>query len=283
MFKIRLNLFKVLLASLALYQSLWCQTQMQLQEQLERAAKENPLRFGANIEAYTNAQNQNQASATSYTLFMPNLTYVLGNGHSLRTTFFLEKQLSGFQEERIQRDSRITYNIPRLMTGTSFFVNGQFSLIAPISQNSQMADDTIGGFDLAPIIIMNTSGILKGSSLVYIPRYRRLFHEFTTDRSGQQLVNQSLVHIFAFDYSINDKWLYSMAYVHVNSWRYNGLALDDAYFFNNQIMYNISSRTNVYFGVGQLGSYSSRAGATDQTFQPYDARIAEFFLGFGLL
>ena len=191
----------------------------------------------------------------------------------------LEKQLSQGYQEGFFLDSRLGYTRVGLLDNDYFRLNQRVALIYPTTENTKRKQDMLSGLEINPAFSLKSSILPEGVSIGYTPRYRRRFHKFTTDRSGTYLVNQSLMHFLSAGYSFTDNLSLSTLFLYVQSTRYDGTRVDDAYLTNFELSYKINSSIRVQAGVLTGGTVAEQELGPDQNVRVFDNNDSFYNLG----
>lgn len=232
------------------------------------------------ISANTDFKETSDETKNYYSQFTLNLFYDLEGGNNIGLFIPMQKDLSGEFEEKFFLDSRLSYAQNGLYKSENLIFNMRYGFLYPTTEASKVRDEMIAGLELNPTLIFPLSKLVKGLTFIYIPRYRKRFHRFTTNRAGESLVTDSLLNIMVANYAFAEKWYFSSTLLHVASQRYDGARTDDSYLTVQEIGYQYNAQMVFTMGIMQGGNVINRQYGEDDSIEVFDANSSEFYTGF---
>jgi hypothetical protein len=154
------------------------------------------------------------------------------------------------------------------------------AFLYPTTETSKVRDEMVGGIRIEPNSYISFSKLVKGLTFIYIPRFRKRFHRFTTNRAGESIVNDSLLNIMVANYSFAEKWYFSSTLLHVMSQRYDGARTNDSYLTVQEIGYQFNSQMVFTMGIMQGGNVLNKQYGEDESIEVFDSNTSEFYTGF---
>jgi hypothetical protein len=232
------------------------------------------------ISANTDFKETSDETKNYYSQFTLNLFYDLEGGNNIGLFIPMQKDLSGEFEEKFFLDSRLSYAQNGLYKSENLIFNMRYGFLYPTTETSKVRDEMIAGLELNPTLIFPLSKLVNGLTFIYIPRYRKRFHRFTTNRAGESLVTDSLLNIMVANYAFAEKWYFSSTLLHVASQRYDGARTDDSYLTVQEIGYQYNAQMVFTMGIMQGGNVINRQYGEDDSIEVFDANSSEFYTGF---
>lgn len=251
----------------------------QLDPSLASGGREG-LRGQITLDGYTDFKETESEDKVYYMQSILNVFYDLKNGDNIGLFVPMQKDLYGEFEEKFFLDSRLAYSQNGIIRNENLMFNMRYGVLYPTTENSKVRDEMTFGLELNPTFIVPMSKLLPGLTAVYIPRYRRRFHRFETNRAGEFLVNESLLQIFVLSYQVSPKWDISTTLLHVMSSRYDGARTDDSYLTVQEVGYRMSSNVRARMGIMTGGNIINRQFGDDDTVEIFDENSTEFYTGF---
>jgi len=238
------------------------------------------LRGMLGVSGVTDFKETTDDTKNYYSQFTLNLFYDLEGGDNIGLFVPMQKDLTGEFEEKFFLDSRLSYAQNGIYKSENLIFNMRYGFLYPTTEASKVRDEMVGGIELNPTLIFPMSKLIPGLTFIYIPRFRKRFHRFTTNRAGEYLVNDTLLNIFVANYSFAQKWYVSSTLLYVSSQRYDGARTDDSYLTVQELGYNYSSKLIFNAGIMQGGNVISQQYGSDQTLEVFDKNTTEFYTGF---
>jgi hypothetical protein len=232
------------------------------------------------ISGNTDFKQTSDETKTYYSQFTLNLFYDLDGGDNIGLFVPMQKDLSGEFEEKFFLDSRLSYAQNGIYRSENLIFNMRYGFLYPTTETSKVRDEMIAGLELNPTLIFPLSKLVKGLTFIYIPRYRKRFHRFTTNRAGESLVTDSLLNIMVANYSFADKWYVSSTLLHVASQRYDGARTDDSYLTVQELGYQYNAQMVFTMGIMQGGNIINKQYGESESIEVFDANASEFYTGF---
>lgn len=244
------------------------------------AGNRKGLRGQVTFDGYTDFKETEADDKVYYMQSILNVFYDIGNGDNIGLFVPMQKDLYGEFEEKFFLDSRLAYSQNGIIKNENLMFNMRYGVLYPTTEASKVRDDMTFGLELNPTFIIPLSKLVTGLTAVYIPRYRRRFHKFETNRAGEFLVNESLLSIFVLSYQATDKIDLSTTLLHVASSRYDGVRTDDSYLTAQEIGYRVSPKIRARVGIMTGGNIINRQFGDDDNIEIFDENSTEFYTGF---
>ena len=197
------------------------------------------------------------------------------NSFSLNVPF--EKELSGAYEARFQLDTRLSHTRADLYQYKNLNLSFKSSLVYPTTEISKLEREMVAGFELSPIFSFDLNKYATGLGFIYIPRYRKDFHKYTVDRSGNQISEQSFLHIFVLNYNFWEKYTFQSALVYVNSWRYDGAQGFDSYLTVQELSAQITPKLGLTLGLETAAALVNPERGESNGIQIFDKEVSQVY------
>lgn len=188
-----------------------------------------------------------------------------------------QKDLSQRFEEKFFADAKLSHTLKNIWNRNGIVFNHTTSLVYPTTETSKLRDEMYTGFELSPSATFDLSALMTGLSFTYLPRYRRRFHKFTTDREGESLVSESLLQFFVASYAFTDKWAFESTLVYVNSSRYDGASVEPSYLTVQELQRSLNESFSLAAGIQTGGSLVSPERGRAESVQVFDNDSSTFY------
>ena len=210
------------------------------------------------------------------------LDYRASKKSILRVSFGLVKDLTDNYEETLN-DAFLTHTYLSLFNTKNYTLHLQTRVTVPTSEQSQYSDRLKTALEINPISILNLEAYVPKLTLIFIPRYKRFFNEFTTNRLGDNLVEQSLIGIGVLNYQATDQILLSSTFVYVKSRGYNGRNRADQVITSQDLAYFINDSASANVGISTGGALRDLERGRDREFNFFDDQRSQFYTGLSFI
>lgn len=250
---------------------------------IENVSKKKPL-FSGYVEA--SGRTDFKESEDTDKSYSSDMEFSIGANLSDkdRVSYWLpmSKDLRGSYEEKLS-DSKVTYTRSGIYSNGPFLFQASTSAVIPTKKDSKVRDEMTTALEVNPQFIFKLDGLLTaGSNFLYIPRYKRAFHKYSTNRDGDNLVEQSLVQFYVLTVPLNDYWTYTSTFIYVMSRGYNGTNRDHSYLTVQDISVSLTDKLTWNAGIETGGKIERLEKGKDKTVSVFDENISEFYTGLNL-
>ena len=225
------------------------------------------LTLRANIGYESNFQKQDSYDRSSGFVAEGYITYRINDDYRAQLFISGEKNFTGGRQE-ITRDSRLsligkTYPLyKQALTLTPSIIG-----VIPTSETSRDTDKLRTAIELSPSFNYKTNNYI---TLSYIPRFKKNFHEFETNRNGDVLTDYSVLHFMFASYSFTEKFSFNPGLIYVNAWNYNGRRVEDSYLAIMGLSYAYDTTTSFTVGVRTDGSVVENERGANENVEFYN-------------
>ena len=221
----------------------------------------------ANIGYESNFEKQDSYDKSSGFIAEGYITYRINDDY--RTQLFIsgEKNFTGGRQE-ITRDSRLsligkTYSLyKQALTFTPSIIG-----VIPTSETSKDTDKLRTAIELSPSFNYRTNNYI---TLSYIPRFKKNFHEFETNRNGVTLTDYSVLHFMFASFNFTEKFSFNPGLIYVNAWNYNGRRVADSYLAILGLSYAYDTTTSFTVGVRTDGTVVDKERGRNENVEFYN-------------
>lgn len=235
------------------------------------------FRTGFVLTYYTDMRKNSDFEKTSYSEAEATLGYNLTDKDSLSLYIPFAKELAGEYNENLN-DGKLSYTRKDIYKSDLYHFYFRSSYVYPLSRDSKVKNEMYFGLEINPTSVWSLDGLARGLSFTYLPRIKRSFHKYEYDRTGNSLVQSSLIQYFILDYAFLDNWNYEIAMIYVNSQTYKGRYNDPSYLAVNEISYSSGNYTYL-LGLQTGGSLSKPEYGKENSIQFYDSQASEVYAG----
>ena len=244
------------------------------------ASGKTGLRGQVSFDGYTDFKATDRNDKVYYAQSTLNLFYDLQGGDNIGLLIPMQKDLYGEYEEKFFLDARLSYAQNALVRNDNFIFNMRYGVLYPTTETSKVRDDMQMGIEINPTLIFPLTKLAQGLTFVYIPRFRKRFHKYETNRTGEYLVNDSLLQFFVLSYQMNPKWDISSTLLYVSSQRYDGARTDDSFLTVQELGYRVMPSVRARVGIMTGGNIINKQYGENETVEVFDSNSTEFYTGF---
>lgn len=193
--------------------------------------------------------------------------YQVNENFRVSTWIEFEKDLSRDYKEKL-KDSKIMFGLKKytFFDDKLIFAPGVNTVI-PTSKASKVKDEMYGAIELNPTLVAKLTNSL---TFTYLPRVKRSFHKYKTNRTNRTNTQYSLIQFFVLNYAISDKWYVEPALIYVSSTSYSGRRKDDQYLMVLETGYSVKKDIALIMGTETSGAIFDREFGPDETIEVFD-------------
>ncbi|MBD65552.1 MAG: hypothetical protein CME62_10115 [Halobacteriovoraceae bacterium] len=220
------------------------------------------------IDTETDTNDIDNDDKTFGTIFNLSLRYQLNETYTTGAIIIGEKDLSKSYEQKFSGlDSRVFISrVPWELTD-NLSLAPSLRLIYPTSNASKVRDEMITGIEYDSRFSYAATDKLSFS---YLPRLRRDFHKFETNRENKMNSEYRVLQFLTGSYNILEQLSFSSTLLFSKRWSYTGRQQSDSYLTILNLSYVINSRFSVGAYTLTGGRYENRERGPDQTVELYD-------------
>lgn len=238
-----------------------------------------PLSASLAMTGYSDFKETSDNSKNTYSVFEATFGYRLDQKNSFSLYIPLQKDLSQEFEEKFALDAKASHTLKNIYRYGLLDFHHTTSLVYPTTEASKMHDEMYAGLELSPRLDFDFNKYVRSLSFTYIPRYRRRFHKYTSNRSGEYMVNESLLQFFVMSLGLSDRIGFQSTLVYVQSSRYDGARLDDSYLTVQELQYQYNKTVGFNLGVQTGGSIINPERGQAKNIEIFDENLSEFYTG----
>lgn len=236
--------------------------------------------FGSmTVTGYSDFKETADTSKSMYSTYELSLGYKMDAKNIFSLYAPLRKNLSQDYEDDFFVDAKLSHFRRGIFRYGLLDFHHTTSFVYPTTETSKRRDEMYSGFELTPRFDLTLNKYVKGLMLIYMPRYRRRFHKYTSNRAGDYLVNESFLNILVASWSFAPKFAFESTLVYVQNRRYDGVMTDDSYMTVQELQYAFSNKVFLSLGVQTGGAIINPERGRSQTIEIFDANMSEFYTG----
>jgi hypothetical protein len=230
---------------------------------------ENQNKFSMNMffmgatNMYRDGAFEKQYTATQWTFF--NYQFTQDNTLFVWTKF--NKDMTDPYQEAEFGDTDIVYTFNNLYRNKNLIVNSNFGLIAPTSENSQLATELQIGVRSQ---LTSVYRLTPTQSLIYLARHVYRAHRFEFDRDGNNLSQNQFLQFFIHNWTLSNNSRLQTLLIYSRSWDYFGAELTPSYFANIEYTYMLNRTHSLALALGNGNQIVDFEQAENQNIRFYD-------------
>lgn len=231
------------------------------------------------VSGVSDFKETSDPSKNSYSLYQFSLGYKVDSLNTVSLAIPLQKELSQKFEERFYLDAKLSHTRKDIYRYGMMDFRHTTSLLYPTTEGSKVRDEMYTGLELSPRLDFTMNNYVKGLKLIYIPRYRRKFHKYTSNREGEYIVNESFLQYFVASWAFAKDFVFESTLVYVASRRYDGERTDDSYLTVQELQYSVNNTIGLIAGIQTGGSIINPERGESKTIEIFNENVSEFYTG----